>query len=235
MFGIPNEIIIYILMIGELIGFGIGVYYFFKWLFSVKLGNVRLITNPNIKKNNQLLKLTDKAELKQEIKKLINNEFAYDKETDKIPTVSKKLVCIMFTEDKGAFFIIRSMNEKQDYFKFNHGMYIIDNEAIHITQNGSRIAFYLEGISTPIKMSNIDRQIVEVKYTDLYGNEKTSKVQKIKGLKFDSHILDTFANRTFAEIFTKHAMNSFQIILLILSIIILVEVNIGIAISYFYR
>jgi hypothetical protein len=222
MFGIPNEILIDILMIGEGIGFGIGIYYFFKWLFSIKLGGVRLVINPDIiKKRNE--------------NRLINQEFAYDKETDKVPTTQKKLVCIMFTEDKGAFFIIRSMNSKQDYFKFNHGMYIIDNESIHITQNGSRIAFYLEGVSTPIKMSNIQKEFVKVKYTDLYGNEKSSEIQKIVGLKFDSHILDTFANRMFAEIFTKRPIDGFGIIMLILGIVTVIEVSIGCVLTYIYR
>ena len=45
-------------------------------------------------------------------------------------------------------------------------MYIIDNEAIHIAGNGARIAFYLEGISTPIKMSNIEKITKEIEYTE---------------------------------------------------------------------
>ena len=123
-----------------------------------------------------------------------------------------------------------------DYFKYRNGMYIIDNEAIHLTSNGSRVAFYLEGISTPIKMSNIPYEEVNIPYTDLYGKKhEDNLVRKIKGLDFDSKILNTFANRKFAELFTRTPMKSFELILVILSIICVVMIGISYGITYYFR
>jgi len=162
------------------------------------------------------------------------NEFNYDSKTNFVPVNNKRLICLIFSEDKGAYFVYRSL-EKNNYFTFNKGMYIIDNEAIHLCKNGARIAFYLEGISTPLKMSNIEKELKEVEYTDLYGNKRISIIQKIKGLKFDSKILNTFANERFAEIFTKYKIDNFQLIIMILSIIMLVMLGINYGLVYYFR
>ena len=167
------------------------------------------------------------------------DEFAYNKETDVVPRLKNRLLCIFFSEDRGCYFIYRKMvlrgNDKEvDFFRFKKGQYIIDNESIHIAANGCRVAFYLEGISTPIKMSNIDKEIVTIKYTDLYGVEKESKVQKIKGLKFDAKILDVFANRRFADLFTRQTINNWQFFLLLIGIAGVVLMAVNIAVSYFY-
>lgn len=163
------------------------------------------------------------------------NEFHYDKKTDIVPKKTNKLLCIMFSEDKGAYFIFRkfNINKDLDFFRFKKGMYIIDNESIHITNNNVRVAFYLEGISTPIKMSNIEKEILEIEYIDLKGETKKSTVQKIKGLKFDAKILDIFLNRRFAEIFTRTPMKGFEVYILIIGIITLIMVGIGYAVTYF--
>lgn len=166
------------------------------------------------------------------------DEYKFDKNTDVIPSKNNRLLCIMFSEDKGCHFLYRKMNRKNaeyDFFRFRKGKYIIDNESIHITSNGARIAFYLEGISTPIKMSNIEHEIQLVKYNDLEGKQITTKIRKIKGLKFDARILDTFTDRTLSELFTKQTIDNFQLIILILSICIMIISVIGIVISYFYR
>lgn len=168
------------------------------------------------------------------------DEYVFDKKTNVVPKKTNKMICIVFSEDKGAFFLYRKFNPNKtknniDYFRFKKGMYIIDNDSIHITQNNIRISFYLEGISTPIKMSNIEKEILEVKYLDLKGEERTSIVQKIKGLKFDAKILDIFLNRRFAEIFTRTPMKSLEFLLLIIGIVSLVMIGISYAISYYFR
>jgi hypothetical protein len=164
------------------------------------------------------------------------DEFKFDKKTNVVPKKTNCLICIMFGEDKTATFLKRKVNlnpnRNFDYFRFKKGMYIIDNESIHISSNNIRVAFYLEGISTPIKMSNIEKEIVEKEYFDLQGNKQKSMIQKIKGLKFDAKILDIFANRRFAEIFTRTPMKSFELYLLIIGIISLVMIGIGYGVSY---
>lgn len=164
-------------------------------------------------------------------------EYKFDKKTNVIPKIKNRLICIVFSEDKGCYFLFRKFDFKKDYdcFHFKKGMYIIDNEAIHITSNGSRIAFYLEGISTPIKMSNIEKEVKVIEYVDLYGNKKTSVIEKIKGLKFDAKILDVFANRRFAEIFTRQPINNFQLLLLIIGVISLIMIGIGYGVIYYFR
>lgn len=165
-------------------------------------------------------------------------EFRFDKRTDVVPKKTNCLICIMFGEDKTATFLKRKINlnpnRNYDFFRFKKGMYIIDNESIHISSNGVRIAFYLEGISTPIKMSNIEKEIVEKQYVDLQGNKQTSMIQKIKGLKFDAKILDIFANRRFAEIFTRTPMKGFELYILIIGIISLVMIGIGYGVTYVF-
>lgn len=166
-------------------------------------------------------------------------EFIFDKKTNLVPKKTNRLICIIFSEDKGAYFLYRKMNltQKSEYdsFRFKKGMYIIDNESIHITRNGVRVAFYLEGVSTPIKMANVEKESIEVKYTDLQGIEQKTFIQKIKGLKFDSKILDTFANRKFAELFTKQPMKGFEIYILMIGIVSLVMIGIGYGVSYVFR
>jgi hypothetical protein len=160
--------------------------------------------------------------------------FYFDKNTDIVPKRKNRLICIVFNESRGCSIILRKFHNKLelDYFKYRNGIYIIDNEAIHITSNGCRIAFYLEGISTPIKLSNVEHITETIEYTDLYGKKQKSVVEKIKGLKFDSKILDTFTNRRFAELFTKQDINNFQMFILIIGIITMITSVIACIVSY---
>jgi hypothetical protein len=166
------------------------------------------------------------------------NEFKYNKKTDLVPKKRNKLICVVFSEERGCHFLLRKLNEKTDWFRFKNGLYIIDNESIHITSNGSRVAFYLEGISTPIKMSNIERITETLDYKDLYGNKQKTTINKIKGLKFDAKILDTFANRRFAELFTKQPMDKMALFItciFIFGIVTMIISVIGCIVTYVYR
>ena len=187
-----------------------------------------------------MIKISDSIRLKKDktIKKEdYKNTFEYkfNKLTSLVPKKVNKLICIIFSEDKGCYFILRKFDKKNESFRFNNGLYIVDNESIHITKNGNRIAFYLEGISTPIKMSNIEKEIIEKEYVDLDGNIKTAKILKIKGLKFDSKILDIFTDRKLAENFTKIKHEMYGIYCLIIGIISLVMIGISYGIIYYFR
>ena len=184
------------------------------------MAKLKFTKNPSLKKKDY----TDKAEYK------------FDKKTNVVPKKKNRLLCIIFAEDRGCYFLWRRISNKEyDFFRFKKGQYIIDNEGIHITANGCRVAFYLEGVSTPIKQSNIEKETKTIEYTDLYGEKRKSVIQKIKGLKFDAKILDTFANRRFADLFTRQTINNFQLFILILLGATLVVSIINIVASYFFR
>lgn len=187
-------------------------------MIVIKIGKLILGKNPEIKREDY----TERT------------AYYFDKNTDIVPKKKNRLIIIMFNDSKGCSIILRKFHNKLelDFFKYRNGMYIIDNESIHITNNGCRVAFYMEGISTPIKMSNIERVTETIDYVDLYGNKQKSTIEKIKGLKFDSKILDTFANRKFAELFTKQTMDNFQFFILIIGLITMVVSVIACIVSY---
>lgn len=163
-------------------------------------------------------------------------EYKFDKNTNLIPKKHNKLLCVMFSEDRGAYFILRKFDDKTDTFRFRNGLYIIDNESIHLTRNRTRICFYLEGISTPIKLSNIEKESINVEYVDLDGQTKITKINKIKGLKFDAKILDIATDRKLAENFTKiDDKIKWALITFIVSTVTLICVIIGIVVTYYFR
>jgi hypothetical protein len=203
----------------SLILISIAIFFVFKRIFRIHIGKIETVTKKHIKRKDFDTK----------------DEYIFNKKTDIVPSKRNRLICILFTESRGCFILFRKITEKNSYFTYRRGMYIIDNESIHITSNGCRIAFYLEGISTPIKMTNIQRETKDVEYLDLQGNKQKTTVQVIKGLKFDSHILDTFADEKFAENFTKEKIDNWQVFILIISIGVLIATIIGCAISYIYR
>lgn len=162
-------------------------------------------------------------------------EYQFEKKTNLVPSKENKLLCIIFSEDKGAYFIFRKFDKHSDSFRFNRGLYIIDNESIHISNNGMRVAFYLEGISTPLSMKNIEKYPETVTYTELDGTTQQITIQKIKGLKYDSKILDIFTDRKLSENFTKiDEKFKYGLVTLILVILTLVFTVCGIVIGYYY-
>lgn len=180
------------------------------------------------------IKLKQRKDIK---KKRYENKFEYkfDKQTNLVPTKENKLLCIIFSEDKGAYFITRKFDKHNESFRFNKGLYIIHNESIHISKNGMRVSFYLEGISTPLSMENVEKYQEDVEYIDLDGTKQKTTIQKIKGLKYDSKILDIFTDRKLSENFTKiDEKFKYGLITLILIIITLIMVVSGIGVSYYY-
>lgn len=183
-----------------------------------------------IKKKDYVKK--DMSDKEKENKK---SEYIFDKKTNLVPDKNNRLVIIMLSEDKGAVFLLRKFNEHNSTFRYNKGKYIIDNEAIHVTRNGSRVSVYFEGISLPLKTKYIEKIVKKVKYKDFDGTEKESEIQVIKGLRFDSKIFDMVSNREFAEVFTKQPKKTFEYLLLILSIISLVVLCVNAGLIYYFR
>lgn len=128
-------------------------------------------------------------------------ERKFNASVDKVPKKVNQLIALVFREDKGAKLLL--VSKKENDFVHNGHLYFLNPESTYITDNGNRIAFYLEGISTPMSHVNIEKQLVKVKYRDLDGNVKDKLIMKIKGLKYDSRILQIFTDRKFAEVFTR--------------------------------
>lgn len=180
------------------------------------------------------IKLKQRKDIK---KKAYENKFEYvfDKKTNLVPDKENRLLCIIFSEDKGAYFISRKFDKHNDSFRFNKGIYIIHNESIHIAKNGMRVCFYLEGISTPLSMENVEKYEEEVEYIDLDGSKQKTLIQKIKGLKYDAKILDIFTDRKLSENFTKiDEKFKYGLITMILVIVVMILTVAGIAIGYYY-
>jgi len=163
-------------------------------------------------------------------------EYIFDKKTQLVPKKNNMLTAVIFSENKSAVFLLRKFDNKNETFRYNKGLYIIDNEAIHLTRNGNRICFYLEGISTPLKMSNIERETKLITYIELDGTERETKIEKIKGLKYDAKIMDIVCDRKLSENFTKiDEKFKYALFTFIFVILTLVMTGVNIAISYFYR
>jgi hypothetical protein len=188
------------------------------------------VKDKDIKRKDYIEKDMTKEEKKDAIL-----EYKFDKKTDLIPKKRNKLICILLTEDKGAVFLLRKINSKKNFFRYRKNKYIFDNKSIHITKNNARISVYLEGISTPLSMNNIEKFMEEIEWIDLDGTVKKESVMKIKGLKYDSSILDTFSDEHFADDFTKDKTKNLEIILLILGIISIIMIGICIGISYYFK
>jgi selenocysteine-specific translation elongation factor len=191
---------------------------------------LQLVKDKDIKRKDYIKKDMTKEEKKDAIL-----EYKFDKKTDLIPKKRNKLICILLTEDKGAVFLLRKINSKKNFFRYRKNKYIFDNKSIHITKNNARISVYLEGISTPLSMNNIEKFMEEIEWIDLDGTVKKESVMKIKGLKYDSSILDTFSDEHFADDFTKDKTKNLEIILLILGIISIIMIGICIGISYYFK
>jgi len=183
--------------------------------------------------------------------KLINNkkidkdmiadriERNFNKRIDKVPKRKSRLLAIIFKEDKGAKFIWvsdkQSINKEDIEFHHKGHLYFFNPNNIYISDNNNRCVFFLEGISTPLGHNNIEKEIVTKTYTDIDGTKKDVKLIKIKGLKYDSRILDIFTDRKLAEIFTRIQMDkwAFYTFIFLCVLIGLSVANIGCA--YYFK
>jgi hypothetical protein len=132
----------------------------------------------------------------------------------------ENILCIILKEGKGSKW--QWVNENDDKFTVDENTYFIINSGTYIWGR-LRFLIYLEGISTPIHHGYIERERILKKYKDRdTGTEKSLWISRIKGLKFDSKIINMLLNRNLADEFTKQHLdlpNLAIIILLIVSII----------------
>ena len=135
-------------------------------------------------------------------------------------------LCIVLSEGKGSKWYW--IPDGQDKFSVDKNTYFIIDDGVYI-YNGIRVLIYMEGISTPISHSLIDREEITKEITDSKGKKRKIKIQKIKGLKFDSKLIDMLLNRNLADEFTKEHMDLPNLVLLILLVVTVAVgfINIG--------
>ncbi len=143
---------------------------------------------------------------------------------------SGKILCIILGEGKDCNFI--EIPDIYDSFSFKENTYFVVSDGIYI-HNSIRILLYLEGISTPLHHGYIERTSEIRSYIDRITNEeKTMKIHTIKGLKFDSKLIDLLLNRHLADEFTKQHMDLPNLAIVILLIVSIAVGIINIAMWY---
>lgn len=133
----------------------------------------------------------------------------------------RNILCIILKEGKGSSWVWIDENtdkfslDENTYFKLDVGTYV---------DGILRFLVYLEGVSTPIHHGYIEREEVERKYLDRDTNVwKKIKMNVIKGLKFDSKVIDMLLNRNIADEFTRQHLdipNLAIVVMLVISIIL---------------
>jgi len=137
------------------------------------------------------------------------------------------ILCIILKEGKGAKF--RWLHDNDERFSVDGNTYFLVDDGTHI-RGRLRIVVYLEGISLPIHHGYIKKESVKRSYTDRdTGKEKSVTISKIKGLNFDSNVIDMLLNRNLADEFTKNHVDLPNLIIILLLIIGLIVgvINIG--------
>lgn len=130
----------------------------------------------------------------------------------------KKHLALVLTGNKGAR--LKWIGNKKDHFSFNKNYYFVVDSGIYITKNNVRVSIYLEGISTPLNHGNIEYEEMIKSIIDLETKErKDVKVNVIKGLKYDSKLLNTLLNSKLFERITKRHSDAFNIALIILIVV----------------
>jgi len=126
------------------------------------------------------------------------------------------ILCIILKEGKGTKWVW--LPEKDDRFSYDGNTYFRTDEGTY--QEGYiRLMIYLEGVSLPIHHGYIEKETktVTIKNRETGENEEHS-ISKIKGLKFDSKVIDIFLNRGLADEFTKQHMDLPNLIIIIILI-----------------
>jgi len=157
---------------------------------------------------------TAKLDLKEKNKNIVENKVG-------------KLLCIILKEGKGSEWVW--LDEHEEKFSVDSNTYFKQDSGTYI--NGiQRMLVYLEGISLPIHHGYIQHEeIKKVTKDKKTGKTKTVTIKKIKGLKFDSKVIDIILNRNLADEFTKTHMDlpNLMIIVIVIAGLLVGIINIG--------
>jgi hypothetical protein len=137
-----------------------------------------------------------------------------------------KILCIILHEGRGSTWYL--LNDKADRFCVAGNTYF-KVDATYV-KGSVRFMIYIEGYSLPIDHGCIEREEVIKEITDPVTQKvKKYLIQKIKGLKFDSKLIDILLNRHLADEFTKQHMDLPNLVIVILLVVgvIIGFVNVG--------
>lgn len=141
-----------------------------------------------------------------------------------------KILCIILHEGKGSTWYW--LDELQQRFTVGENTYFRVDDGTY-NKDQLRFMIYLEGVSLPIHHGYIEREVVEKTIVDKdTGKEKTFRFQKIKGLKFDSKLIDILLNRHLADEFTKPHLDLPNLVLIILMVVNLILILISIGVQF---
>jgi len=122
------------------------------------------------------------------------------------PKNKKRLLVVILCEGKDN--IMKYVKNFESEISVNGHTYFIMSKGVYNNRYLGRISVYLEGISTPLTHDNIEFEEQKVLVETIHGTTETHDVRKIKGLKFDSELIDTLLNRRLAEEFMKLTNNN---------------------------
>ena len=166
-----------------------------------------------------------KVKTKKEKKKITyNNVDEIQKDYSVLPKRKNRILCIVLKENHGT--VWRWISKQKKVFRQDDNTYFILPKSIYLSNNKVLCCVFLEGVSLPLTHVNIDKEQRDVTYTNFDGKEITEKLTFIKGLKYDSAIIDMFLNRGLADEFTKTRIDLPNLIIIIL---LIVAIGLGIA------
>jgi hypothetical protein len=193
--------------------------------------------NMKIKTKNATIKI-DKKKYQEAIKMLNNdpdkgltdvmivpeNKVIKNSKTVVLKQLEKQkynILCIILKEGKGSSWLW--INDAFERFSYEENTYFkVDSGTYH--KGSLRLFIYLEGVSLPMHHGYIKREKITKQIKDRNtGKLKDVIITKIKGLKFDSKVIDVLLNRNLADEFTKVHMdlpNLAIVILLVLNLIV---------------
>lgn len=160
----------------------------------------------------------DKIEIKQIAFNDKKIEFANSLVSEKkISHANNTITCVVLGENKSAKIVDIPFETKS--FSLDGNTYFLIPEGVFLSKNNTLVATYLEGISLPLSHKNVEKETETREYEDKNGKKHKIKIAVIKGLKFDSEILDIVLNRGLAEKFAKAKPDKVIFIVAVLVII----------------
>lgn len=135
----------------------------------------------------------------------------------------KKWLAVVLKENKGC--AIKWISFKNDSFVLDNNYYFSLPEGAYISDNRILISVYVEGISTPITHKMVEREEI-TKELDFGSDTQTVSLTVIKGLNYDSKVIDMLLTRKLADAFTRVSMDMPQFLL-----ILLICISIGFSIA----
>jgi len=132
-----------------------------------------------------------------------------------LPVNRNRLLAVIMKENKSS--VWKWVSYRKDSFSVDGHTYFITDTGVY-SNYGKLIAVYLEGVSTPISHKYITKEYEKRTAVNHLGMKITRTVQVIKGLKFDSQLIDIVLNRKLADVFTKQSIDLPNLIIIILLI-----------------